>query len=139
MKLPRLPLAALLALSLASVPALSSAGAGKHAAGSTAPAPAEQKPASSEKKPGHDAEQPEHDEKVPLASLPKAVVDAIAARWPGATLLEAEKERGGFEVEFKATDGVRYEAEVSPDGTIGDVEVEDDDHGEDDGDDGEDE
>jgi hypothetical protein len=64
---------------------------------------------------------------VALADLPAAVTDAIEAKWPGAKLIEAEKEGETFEVEFKTAAGERLEAEVAPDGKIGKVENEDED------------
>lgn len=71
------------------------------------------------------ADAPDHDDEVPVAleDLPPAVVDAIRARWPGATLSEAEREDATFEVEITTSDGRALEVEVAPDGTI--LEVED--------------
>lgn len=61
------------------------------------------------------------DEEVPVEKLPKAVVKAIKAKYPDATLVEAEKETDDgktvYEVKIK-TGGKKFEIKVSVDGTI---------------------
>ncbi len=107
-----------LAVASAAVFALTSVGFGRAAAG--------------EKK-----EQKE--EKVAVKDLPEAVVKAIQDRFPGATILEAEKETENgqvvYEVDIKH-DGTEYEVEVTEAGKIVEVERDDGDAegGEDDGD-----
>jgi uncharacterized membrane protein YkoI len=61
------------------------------------------------------------DEKVEIDKLPKAVVDALKARFPGAELKSAEKEKDGdkffFDVTLKHKDQ-NYEVAVTPEGVI---------------------
>ena len=61
---------------------------------------------------------------VPLQELPPPVVAAVEAQWPGCTLLEAEKDAGLYDVECRTTAGEVWEAEVKPDGTIVETELE---------------
>ncbi len=62
---------------------------------------------------------------VPIGDLPAAVLDALDARFPGATLLSAELEGDVYDVDLLDADGVCLEAEVTPDGTLMEVETED--------------
>jgi len=62
------------------------------------------------------------EEDVPVASLPAAVTRAFAARYPRATMLRAEKQRKAdqsvsFEIAFKADKG-KKEATFKADGTF---------------------
>ena len=70
------------------------------------------------------------DDETPIAldALPAAVVAAIQARWPDATLLGAEQERRRFEVDLRTTDGTILEATVTATGRIRRVEDESDEH-----------
>lgn len=65
------------------------------------------------------------DEKVPPDKLPKPVVDAVKARFPGAELKGAEKEKDGdkvvFDVALKHKDQ-NYEVAVTPEGEITTIE-----------------
>lgn len=61
---------------------------------------------------------------LPVTELPAAVQAAIAARWPGAELLEAEREWGRFEVLIRAADGQSLEVELTRRGDIREVETE---------------
>lgn len=74
------------------------------------------------------------EKELPVAELPAAVRSAVEARWPGAQILEAEREHGRYEVEILAADGQRLEVELSKKGVIREVEADDDeDEGEDEG------
>ena len=70
------------------------------------------------------------EEEIDVADLPQAVVDAIEAEWPGATLLEAEREEEDgeveYEVELETAEGEVLEVELLEDGTIEEWESEDD-------------
>jgi uncharacterized membrane protein YkoI len=69
------------------------------------------------------------DEKVNVKDLPKAVLEAIEKRLPGAELLSAKKEKddGRLQYEVKVRHkGQKYEVEVTPEGKILEVEREDD-------------
>ena len=75
------------------------------------------------------------EQEIAIADLPAAVVDAVKAKFPDATLVEAEVETENgkmvYEVEIE-DDGQELEVEVSADGEILEVESDDDDDGEDD-------
>ncbi|MCY1015796.1 hypothetical protein [Pyxidicoccus sp. MSG2] len=58
-----------------------------------------------------------HEKRAPV-ELPKAVKDAIAARYPGATVTEAEAEHGGYEATVKTADGKEMELKLKADGTV---------------------
>jgi len=61
------------------------------------------------------------DEKVALDKLPKAVVDAIKAKFPKAELKEAEKEKEDGKAKYEVTikDGdIKIDVDVTEDGTI---------------------
>jgi hypothetical protein len=67
-------------------------------------------------------------EKIDVKDLPPAVVKAIQARFPGAELRRAERERDDGKVEYEVKfrhQGVRWEAEVTEDGRIKEVERDD--------------
>jgi hypothetical protein len=72
---------------------------------------------------------------VPLEELPPKVRSAVEARFPGATLVEAEREGKLYDVVVRTAEGELWEAEVKPSGKIVEVEREDDDDDEDDEDD----
>jgi uncharacterized membrane protein YkoI len=62
------------------------------------------------------------EEKVPLDQVPKAVLDAVKAKFPGVKLAEASKEKDEtgkivFELAFTYKD-YKYEVELQPDGTF---------------------
>jgi uncharacterized membrane protein YkoI len=61
------------------------------------------------------------EEKVPVDKIPKAVVDAVKAKFPGAELKGCEKEKDGdkvtYDVEIKHKDQ-NYEVAVTPEGVI---------------------
>ncbi len=59
---------------------------------------------------------------VPLDQLPEAVRAAVLQRYPGATLLEAEREGSVYDVELRTPEGERWEVEVTRDGRIREVE-----------------
>lgn len=59
---------------------------------------------------------------VPLDQLPAPVKAAVLARWPGATLLAAEREGLIYDVELLTGSTERWEAEVTPEGIIREVE-----------------
>lgn len=65
------------------------------------------------------------EEKIPLGKLPKAVVDAVKAKYEGATLVSAEKEKADgklvYEVNLKHKGHV-IEVTVTPEGKIVSVE-----------------
>jgi uncharacterized membrane protein YkoI len=67
------------------------------------------------------------EEKVPLDKVPKAVVDAVKAKYPGAKLLgaakETEKGKTTYEVALKHK-GHKYEVALTAEGTILEVEKE---------------
>jgi uncharacterized membrane protein YkoI len=58
-----------------------------------------------------------HEKQAP-AELPQAVKDAIAKRYPGATVVEAEAEHGGYEATVKTADGKEWELNLKADGTV---------------------
>jgi uncharacterized membrane protein YkoI len=67
------------------------------------------------------------DEKIPLDKVPKPVLDALKARFPGAELKGAEKEKDGdkvvYDVSLKHKDH-NYEVAVTPEGEIVTIEKE---------------
>ena len=67
------------------------------------------------------------EEEIPLDKLPKAVVDAVKAKFPGAELVKAEKEteddKTVFEVALKHKKQ-KYEVSLTPDGKITEIERE---------------
>lgn len=70
------------------------------------------------------------EEKVAVESLPSAVRDAVERQFPGAEILEAEREHGLFEVELRTAEGGRRELKLQEDGsspTPGEHEEEEDD------------
>ena len=85
------------------------------------------------------------DEDVALADVPANVKDAALQAVPGLTLTSAERETEDGHVVFSLSgtaDGKEYEVEVSPNGTVQEIEsggdddhggADDDDHGQDDG------
>lgn len=78
----------------------------------------------------------ESEEPVALADLPDAVRAAALAAVPGLVIESAEKETEGSEVHYcihGTAAGEAVEVEVSPDGTVGEIEHGDDDDDEDDG------
>ena len=74
------------------------------------------------------------DEKVPLSDVPAKVLEAAHSAVPGGevTAVEKEVEDGVviYEVE-KVVDGIEYEIEVAADGTVKEIEKEDDDEDDD--------
>src|SRR5436305_852080 len=66
-------------------------------------------------------------EKIALDKAPKAVQDAVKARFPGAEVSSVTKEKEGdkivFDVELKLK-GVKYEMDIQEDGTVLEVEKE---------------
>jgi hypothetical protein len=70
---------------------------------------------------------PAAEEKIELSKLPKAVADAINARFPGATLTSAEKEPAGeqvvYDIELKH-EGRKFEMDIKEDGAILEIEKE---------------
>jgi uncharacterized membrane protein YkoI len=73
------------------------------------------------------ADDKEKDKKVPLGKVPKAVMDSIKARFPGADLTSVEKETEDgavvYDVELKHK-GRKYEMDIKEDGTIIEIEKE---------------
>jgi hypothetical protein len=67
------------------------------------------------------------DEKIPLDKVPKAVLDAIKGRFPGADITSVEKENEDgkvvYDVELKHQ-GRKYEMDIKEDGTILEIEKE---------------
>jgi uncharacterized membrane protein YkoI len=65
------------------------------------------------------------EEKVPVDQLPKAVVDAVKAKFPGAELQGAEKEDADgktiYEVSLKHK-GSKYDISLTPEGKIVEIE-----------------
>jgi len=80
----------------------------------------------------------EEEEEVPLSSVPEVVKAAAATAVPGIVLDEAERETEDglvvYDLEGEAG-GKEYELEITADGTVLDVEVEEDDEDEEDDDD----
>jgi len=73
------------------------------------------------------------EEEIPLAKVPKKVLEAAQKAVPGIKFTEAEveKTRKGLVYELEGTlDGKKYEAEVSADGKVLEIEEEDDDEDE---------
>jgi hypothetical protein len=67
------------------------------------------------------------EEKVPLDKLPKAVTDAVKAKYPGAKLTGAEKEKEKDQTVYEVAlehKGQKLEVTLKPDGTIVSVEKE---------------
>jgi uncharacterized membrane protein YkoI len=65
------------------------------------------------------------EEKFPLDKLPKAVVDALKARFPGAELKGVEKEKDGDKIFYDVTlkhKGGNFEVSVTPEGEITTIE-----------------
>ena len=70
----------------------------------------------------------EQEEDVPLSDVPPAVLDAARAVVPGIVLTEAEreKERGVWVYEVEGLlEGQEYEIEVTPEGKVLEVELDD--------------
>src|SRR5437868_14351659 len=67
------------------------------------------------------------DKKVPLDKVPKPVMDAIKARFPGADITSVEKEKEGdkvvYDIELKQQ-GRKYEMDIQEDGTVLEIEKE---------------
>jgi hypothetical protein len=67
------------------------------------------------------------EEKIPLDKVPKAVMDAIKTRFPGADVTSVEKETEDgqvvYDVELKHKDR-KYEMDIKEDGTILEIEKE---------------
>lgn len=67
------------------------------------------------------------DEKVPLDKVPKKVMDAVKARFPGAELTSVEKETEDgkvvYDIELKHKDR-KYEMDILEDGTVVEIEKE---------------
>jgi len=67
------------------------------------------------------AQAAEKDKKIPLEKVPKAVQDALKARFPGAEVTSIEKEiEGGavvYDIELKHKD-TKYEMDIKEDGTV---------------------
>jgi uncharacterized membrane protein YkoI len=67
----------------------------------------------------------EKEEKVPLDKVPKAVLDAVKAKYPGAELTGAEKESENGKVVYEVAlkfKGQKIEATFTPEGTLVSVE-----------------
>jgi uncharacterized membrane protein YkoI len=65
------------------------------------------------------------DEKVPLNKVPKAVTKAVKARFPGAALRSAEKEKENGKTRYEVAlehKGQKFEAIVTPRGKIVEIE-----------------
>jgi uncharacterized membrane protein YkoI len=65
--------------------------------------------------------------KVPLDKVPKKVMDAMKARFPGAKLTSVEKETEGGKVVYDIElthKGRRYEMDIQEDGTVMEIEKE---------------
>jgi uncharacterized membrane protein YkoI len=66
-------------------------------------------------------------EKVPLDQVPKAVMDAVKARFPGAKISSVEKEKEDgkvvYDIELKH-EGRKYEMDILEDGTVLEIEKE---------------
>jgi uncharacterized membrane protein YkoI len=61
------------------------------------------------------------EEKIPLNKVPKAVMDAVKAKFPNAELIEAAKEEEKGTIEYEVTlkfKGYQYDVTASPDGKI---------------------
>lgn len=67
------------------------------------------------------------DKKVPLDKVPRAVMDAINARFPGADITSVEREKEGdkvvYDIELKHQ-GRKYEMDIEENGTVLEVEKE---------------
>ena len=66
----------------------------------------------------HEHEGEEEGEKGTTEELPAAVREAIAARWPGSTVLSAERERGRYEVQLREADGAKREVTLTAAGQL---------------------
>jgi uncharacterized membrane protein YkoI len=67
------------------------------------------------------------EEKIPLDKLPKAVLDAVKQKYPGAELVSANKEEENGQVVYEVVvkdKGQKLEVEFKPDGTFVSVEKE---------------
>jgi uncharacterized membrane protein YkoI len=67
------------------------------------------------------------EEKIPLDKVPKAVLDAVKQKYPGAELVSAVKEEENGKVVYEVVvkdKGQKIEAEFQPDGTLVGVEKE---------------
>jgi uncharacterized membrane protein YkoI len=65
--------------------------------------------------------------KVPLGKVPKKVMDAVKARFPGARITSVEKEKAGGKVVYDIElthKGRKYEMDIVEDGTVLEVEKE---------------
>jgi hypothetical protein len=76
------------------------------------------------------------EEVIDLDALPQPVKGAALKAWPGAALLEAEREGTAYEIVLRSAEGVRTEALFRADGSLITSEVEAADDGEDDADEG---
>jgi uncharacterized membrane protein YkoI len=70
----------------------------------------------------------EKEEKIPLSEVPKAVIDAVKAKFPGAKIEKAEKEvedgKTYYELSLELNDDEDLEVKAKPDGTIVEIEKE---------------
>lgn len=55
---------------------------------------------------------------IPVEQLPEVVTTALAAGWPGATVLEAERAGTAYELELRTAEGTRMELVLGADGTL---------------------
>lgn len=68
------------------------------------------------------------DDDIAIDKLPQAVRAAIDKRFPGAELLNAERDRDDGRIEYEVElrhDGKRYEVDVTEDGRITDIDRDD--------------
>ena len=68
-------------------------------------------------------------EDIPVSEIPVNIINRVQNTLPGIAIDEAEKEtkdkRVTYELEGKMTDGKRYEIKIREDGTILEIELED--------------
>lgn len=57
-------------------------------------------------------------------NLPAPVARTIEARWPGADILDVDRDDGIYDIELRTRRGVRLDVDIRPNGRVVDVDVE---------------
>src|SRR5690606_13082763 len=57
-------------------------------------------------------------------NLPAPVARTIESRWPGAEILDVDRDDGIYDIELRTRRGVRLDVDIRPNGRVVDVDVE---------------
>lgn len=57
-------------------------------------------------------------------NLPAPVARTIESRWPGAEILDVDRDDGIYDIELRTRRGVRLDVDIRPNGRVIDVDVE---------------